>query len=182
MFLLRRLQAAREAEEEEDVTTDAVRESDLTAGSEEDAGLQSDLGANEMEELHQHKEPGGQIDLGVPEKELAGVLKELELTLQMTTMMEAGERWRTSPGLWRPNLLRVRSDGETGGGVQRKLHTDWNMTHTNLSLGLVDVRRTSFLLFICCHEMEGNVKVGDSSCFFIKVSIGEICGQSVFYQ
>ena len=80
--------AEEEEEEAEDVTTDAVRESDSPAGSEEDAGLQSDLGANEREELHQHKEPGGQIDLGVPEKELAGVLKELELTLQMTTMME----------------------------------------------------------------------------------------------
>ncbi|XP_062246311.1 protein RIC-3b isoform X1 [Platichthys flesus] len=77
-----------EAQEAEAVTTDAVRESDLSDGGEEDAGPQNDLAANEREELNQYKEPGGQIDLGVPEKELAGVLKELELTLQMTTMME----------------------------------------------------------------------------------------------
>ncbi|XP_069384073.1 protein RIC-3b isoform X1 [Paralichthys olivaceus] len=74
-----------EAEEAEDVNTDAVRESELTAGSEEDSRLQSE---SERVTLHQHKERGGQIDLGVPEKELAVVLKELELTLKMTTMME----------------------------------------------------------------------------------------------
>lgn len=39
--------------------------------------------------MHERKEEGGvQIDLGVPEEDLAGILKELELTLKMTSMME----------------------------------------------------------------------------------------------
>uniref|UniRef100_A0A3B4XGW5 Protein RIC-3-like n=1 Tax=Seriola lalandi dorsalis TaxID=1841481 RepID=A0A3B4XGW5_SERLL len=75
-------------EEAEDLSTDAVRESDFTAASEEDMRSGSDLGVNEGAHLHEHKEGGGKIDLGVPEEDLAGVLKELELTLKMTSMME----------------------------------------------------------------------------------------------
>ncbi|XP_022611986.1 protein RIC-3-like [Seriola dumerili] len=77
-----------EAEEAEDLSADAVRESDFTAASEEDMRSGSDLGVNESAHLHEHKEGGGKIDLGVPEEDLAGVLKELELTLKMTSMME----------------------------------------------------------------------------------------------
>uniref|UniRef100_A0A3P8SSH8 RIC3 acetylcholine receptor chaperone n=1 Tax=Amphiprion percula TaxID=161767 RepID=A0A3P8SSH8_AMPPE len=47
-----------------------------------------DLGGNEQEEANEHKEGEDQIDLGVPEEDLAGVLKELEFTLKMATMME----------------------------------------------------------------------------------------------
>ncbi|AWP07845.1 putative protein RIC-3-like [Scophthalmus maximus] len=77
-----------EAEKAEDLNTDAMRESDLTAGSKEEAGLQSDSGVKQRVDLHEHKGGGGHVDLGVPEEELAGVLKELEFTLQMTSMME----------------------------------------------------------------------------------------------
>ncbi|XP_071347285.1 protein RIC-3b isoform X2 [Trachinotus anak] len=46
-------------------------------------------GGGEAEEAEdEHQEGGGKIDLGVPEEDLAGVLKELELTLKMTSMME----------------------------------------------------------------------------------------------
>ncbi|XP_071347294.1 protein RIC-3b isoform X3 [Trachinotus anak] len=77
-----------EAEEAEDVSADAVRESDFTAVSEEDVGSGRDLGVIERLDLQEHQEGGGKIDLGVPEEDLAGVLKELELTLKMTSMME----------------------------------------------------------------------------------------------
>lgn len=65
-----------------------MRESDVTAVSEEDVRPEGDLGASERVDVHEHKEGGGKIDLGVPEEELAGVLKELELTLKMTSTME----------------------------------------------------------------------------------------------
>ncbi|XP_040895095.1 protein RIC-3b isoform X2 [Toxotes jaculatrix] len=77
-----------EAEEAEDLSADAVREADFTAVSEDDMGPQSDVGVNEKVDLHEHREGGGKIDLGVPEEDLAGVLKELELTLKMTSVME----------------------------------------------------------------------------------------------
>ncbi|XP_042352391.1 protein RIC-3b [Plectropomus leopardus] len=60
------------------------RESDFTAGSEEDVA--PDIG--ERASVHEHKEAVGKIDLGVPVEDLVGVLKELELTLQMTSVME----------------------------------------------------------------------------------------------
>ncbi|CAK6954517.1 protein RIC-3b [Scomber scombrus] len=75
-----------EAEEEESLSTEAVRE--FTAGGEEDVETEADSGVNESENLDERKEAGRKIDLGVPEEDLAGVLKELELTLKMTTMME----------------------------------------------------------------------------------------------
>ncbi|XP_076588156.1 protein RIC-3b [Chaetodon auriga] len=68
--------------------TEAARESDFTAVSEEGVGKESDLGANETADDHEQKAGGGKIDLGVPEEDLAGVLKELELSLKMTSMME----------------------------------------------------------------------------------------------
>ncbi|XP_044048550.1 protein RIC-3b [Siniperca chuatsi] len=71
-----------EAEEAEALNEDAVRESDVTAVSEEDVGPESDLGRNERVDNR------GKIDLGVPAEDLAGVLKELELTLKMTSTME----------------------------------------------------------------------------------------------
>ncbi|XP_008292584.1 protein RIC-3b [Stegastes partitus] len=77
-----------EAEEAEDPSKDTEKQSDFTAASEEDVGPQSDLGVNEPEERHEHKEGADQIDLGIPEEDLPGVLKELEFTLKMTTMME----------------------------------------------------------------------------------------------
>lgn len=57
-----------ETEEAEHLPEDTERESGFTAASEEDGGAK--------------------IDLGVPEEDLAGVLEELELSLQMTSMME----------------------------------------------------------------------------------------------
>ncbi|XP_070687307.1 protein RIC-3b [Pempheris klunzingeri] len=73
------------AEEEEDLNPDAVREGDVTAAREEDAEPESDLGSANVDE---QKEGGGEIDLGVPDVDLPGVLKELELSLKMTSMME----------------------------------------------------------------------------------------------
>lgn len=77
-----------EAEEALDLTTDAVRASVFTALSEEGGGPESDLGINEKEDLGEHKEGKAQINLGVPKEDLAGVLKELELTLKMTSETE----------------------------------------------------------------------------------------------
>ncbi|XP_026167708.1 protein RIC-3b isoform X2 [Mastacembelus armatus] len=77
-----------EAEEAEDLSEDTVSKSVFTAMSEEGVGTESDLGINQEGDFHKHKEGEGQIDLGVPEQDLAGVLKELELTLKMTSMME----------------------------------------------------------------------------------------------
>ncbi|XP_029289706.1 protein RIC-3b isoform X2 [Cottoperca gobio] len=64
------------------------RESDLTAVSEERAepeGAAPEGVEPERVEVREHK---GEIDLGVPEEDLAGVLEELELTLKMTSMIE----------------------------------------------------------------------------------------------
>ncbi len=77
-----------EAEEAEALNKDAARESDFTAVSEEDVGPEREVGVNERVDVHEHKEGAGKIDLGVPEEDLAGVLKELEVTLKMTSMME----------------------------------------------------------------------------------------------
>ncbi|KAM7415066.1 hypothetical protein PAMA_019751 [Pampus argenteus] len=77
-----------EAEEDESQSTDAVTESAFAAGSEVDVGREGVLDVNESENSNERKDVGRKIDLGVPEEELAGVLKELELTLKMTTMME----------------------------------------------------------------------------------------------
>lgn len=101
-----------EADVDESLSTDAVTESALTAGSEEDAGSRGDLGANESENSHERKEGGRKIDLGVPEEDLAGVLKELELTLKMTTMMEQEKMEdltsSTSPAETEPACSTVR--------------------------------------------------------------------------
>lgn len=75
-------------EEADDLNKDAVRESDVPAVSEEDVGPEGELGVNERVNVHEHKEGGGKIDLGVPEEDLPGVLEELELSLKMTSMME----------------------------------------------------------------------------------------------
>lgn len=65
-----------------------MRESDVPAVSEDDVGAEGELGVNERVNVHEHKEGGGKIDLGVPEEDLPGVLEELELSLKMTSMME----------------------------------------------------------------------------------------------
>uniref|UniRef100_A0A3Q0QTF4 Resistance to inhibitors of cholinesterase protein 3 N-terminal domain-containing protein n=1 Tax=Amphilophus citrinellus TaxID=61819 RepID=A0A3Q0QTF4_AMPCI len=77
-----------EAERAEDLSKEAVKESDSTAASREDVGSERNLGINEEEDVHEHKKGGGQIDLSVPEEDLVGVLKELELTLRMTSVAE----------------------------------------------------------------------------------------------
>ncbi|XP_032378575.1 protein RIC-3b isoform X2 [Etheostoma spectabile] len=59
------------------------RGSEFTVASEENVEPES-VRADKRE----HKEGGFQMDLGVPEDDLAGVLKELQLTLEMTSMME----------------------------------------------------------------------------------------------
>jgi len=73
-----------EAEGAGDLSTDAVREPVFTAVSDEDMTPQSGVGGRERE----HEEGGSHVDLGVPEEDLAGVLKELELTLKVTSMLE----------------------------------------------------------------------------------------------
>ncbi|KAI3371097.1 hypothetical protein L3Q82_023728 [Scortum barcoo] len=77
-----------ETEEAEALNKNGVRESDFTAAGEGDVGPEGDLGVREKADEHEHEERGGKIDLGVPEEELAGVLKELAVTLKMTSMME----------------------------------------------------------------------------------------------
>ncbi|CAN9498902.1 unnamed protein product [Ophioblennius macclurei] len=72
-----------EVEEAERPSGDAG-ESKETAESREEAEKQVDSGQTEEEaEQRQH-----QVDLGVSDEELAGVLKELELTLTVTSLME----------------------------------------------------------------------------------------------
>ncbi|XP_034735702.1 protein RIC-3b isoform X2 [Etheostoma cragini] len=61
------------------------RGSGFTAASDEDVEPDS---VNTRADVREHKEGGFQMDLGVPEDDLAGVLKELQLTLEMTSMME----------------------------------------------------------------------------------------------
>ncbi|KAF3706190.1 Protein RIC-3 Precursor [Channa argus] len=73
----------REAPETEDLSTDAEKESVFTAVGEDDVRPESDLGANNWEDLCEHKERRGQNYLGVTEEDLAGVLEELGLTLKM---------------------------------------------------------------------------------------------------
>ncbi|KAM3870103.1 protein RIC-3b [Diretmus argenteus] len=65
--------------ESEDSKRDVAREA-----------AESDAGANGEEDAaaHEPKEGVEEIDLGVPEEDLAGVLEELELTLKMTSVME----------------------------------------------------------------------------------------------
>lgn len=60
----------------------------FTAVSDKDEGPQSELGIPGGAKEHKHKEGGREIDLGVPEEDLVGVLEELELSLQMTSVME----------------------------------------------------------------------------------------------
>ncbi|XP_031151126.1 protein RIC-3b isoform X1 [Sander lucioperca] len=62
------------------------RGSDFTAASEEDVGPESVK--ERVDDVREHKEGGFQMDLGVPEDDLAGVLKDLQLTLEVTSMME----------------------------------------------------------------------------------------------
>uniref|UniRef100_UPI0037E714A8 protein RIC-3b n=1 Tax=Semicossyphus pulcher TaxID=241346 RepID=UPI0037E714A8 len=75
-------------EGEAEEASDTLRESDATAASEHDVEQVSDLGVIESVDVHEHKEGGGQIDLGVPDEDLDGVLQELEISLKLTTMME----------------------------------------------------------------------------------------------
>lgn len=75
-----------EAEEALDLSTEPVRESVFTALSEEGGRPESDLGINE--DLGEHEEGEGQINLGAPEEDLTGPLKELELTLKTTSVIE----------------------------------------------------------------------------------------------
>ncbi|XP_028287402.1 protein RIC-3b [Parambassis ranga] len=77
------------SEAADDLSQDAAINSDLTAESQEDGRREKGLEENEKEDdVHELCEGGGQMDLGVPEEDLTGVLQELELTLKMTSMME----------------------------------------------------------------------------------------------
>ncbi|KAK5600073.1 hypothetical protein CRENBAI_009785 [Crenichthys baileyi] len=49
---------------------------------------ESEEGVKEEELEHQHNMEGGELDLGFPEGRLAGVLKELEVELKVTSMLE----------------------------------------------------------------------------------------------
>ncbi|KAM4572385.1 protein RIC-3b [Odontesthes bonariensis] len=73
-----------EAEGAGDLSADAGREPAFTAERDEDMTPQSDAGGRAKEQ----EEGGSPVDLGVPEEDLDGVLKELELTLKATSMME----------------------------------------------------------------------------------------------
>ncbi|KAK5866935.1 hypothetical protein PBY51_011466 [Eleginops maclovinus] len=68
-------------EDVKDGAEDLNTERDPTAVRGEEVELQ-------REDVCEHKQGVGQIDLGVPEEELCGVLEELELTLKVTTLME----------------------------------------------------------------------------------------------
>lgn len=87
-----------ETEEAEHPYKGAAGESDFTAVSEEDAGPE-------------RKEGGAEIDLGVPEEDLAGVLEELELSLKMTSMMEREKM---------EDLTRSTEEGASCGAVRRR--------------------------------------------------------------
>lgn len=93
----------------EDVTNgaedpNAERESDPAAVRGEEAELQ-------REEVPEHKQGAGGIDLGVPEEELGGVLEELELTLKVTTLMEQEKM---------DDLSRTAETETSGSSVRRR--------------------------------------------------------------
>lgn len=60
----------------------------FTAVCDDDVGPEGDLGTTGGVDQHKYEEGGSDVDLGVPEEDLVGVLKELELSLQMTSVME----------------------------------------------------------------------------------------------
>ncbi|XP_041652050.1 protein RIC-3b [Cheilinus undulatus] len=68
--------------------TETLDEPDVTAVMEESIEPQRDH--NELADVYEHSEEqgGGQIDLGVAEEDLAGVLQELEISLKVTSAME----------------------------------------------------------------------------------------------
>ncbi|XP_060892040.1 protein RIC-3b [Labrus mixtus] len=98
-----------EAEESENVKEEAVKESDV-AVMEEDVAPESCL--SESLDLHEHTERGGgQIDLGVEEEDLVGVLQELEISLKMTTVMEQEKM---------EDLSKSRDTETSGSAVRRR--------------------------------------------------------------
>ncbi|XP_056138367.1 protein RIC-3b [Lampris incognitus] len=79
-----------EAEEPEVCNGDKPRDAAFKAMGEEDTAPEGGCGVSDKEDLYEPEpeEEGAEIELGLPEEDLAGVLKELELTLRMTSMME----------------------------------------------------------------------------------------------
>lgn len=143
-------------EEAEDLSKRAARESDLTAASIEDVGLESDLGKTEEEDMHEHRKQLGQIDLGVPEEELVGVLKELELTLRMTSVLEQEK----IEDLAQPvdsetacSLVRRRNK-------RRRAKKDTNWPTRFRYSQLEPWGQMGFL--VCSHQIGSNMKAGDS--------------------
>ncbi|KAK5901777.1 hypothetical protein CesoFtcFv8_007102 [Champsocephalus esox] len=65
----------------------------------------------QREEVPEHKQGAGGIDLGVPEEELGGVLEELELTLKVTTLMEQEKM---------DDLSRTAETETSGSSVRRR--------------------------------------------------------------
>lgn len=78
---------AGEAEEALDLSADPGRESVFTTLHEDSCRPESDLGVNEKV-LGKHEEGEGQIYPGAPEEDQSGALKELELTPEMTSVIE----------------------------------------------------------------------------------------------
>ncbi|XP_041853907.1 protein RIC-3b [Melanotaenia boesemani] len=77
-----------EADGAEDLSTDSVKKPVFTATRDEDMIPERDVEVREEEDLHEHEEGGGHIDMGAQEEDLVGVLKELELTLKMASVLE----------------------------------------------------------------------------------------------
>ncbi|KAF3855208.1 hypothetical protein F7725_023263 [Dissostichus mawsoni] len=112
----------------EDVTNEAEvpnaeRESDPAAVRGEEAELQ-------REEVPEHKQGAGGIDLGVPEEELGGVLEELELTLKVTTLMEQEKMDDLSRDHGDGDFLQLRQAQEQEEESQESL----TLTPTSLKL------------------------------------------------
>lgn len=171
-------------EEAEDLSERAARESDLTAASRDDIGLESDLGKTEEEDMHEHRKQLGQIDLGVPEEELVGVLKELELTLRMTSVLEQ-EKIKD---------LAQPVDSETACSLVRrrnkrrraKKDTNWptRFRYSQLEPGSGLGGRMGFL--VCSHQIGSNMKAGDSmtvspALLNFKWIHEKRCEQGIFY-
>ncbi|KAM4553863.1 protein RIC-3b [Fundulus diaphanus] len=75
-------------------------------------GKEAEGGVNEEEVEHRHNMEGGRDDLGFPEEHLAGVLKELELTLKVTSMLEQEKV---------EELTRPAETETSGGSVRRRI-------------------------------------------------------------
>ncbi|XP_077423778.1 protein RIC-3b [Vanacampus margaritifer] len=92
----------------EDDAHQADDEPSAGLGGEEDPNAKQQEVHLGEEEQREHERDEEQIQLGVPEEELAGVLKELELTLKMTSVIQ------------REEMDRLETHALSGGGPVRR--------------------------------------------------------------